>query len=68
MPAEQLTVQAARVDHRADVADGQIVHDPRLTGFEIHFDFGEAGDERVGVAVVRIGVLRHAHHTDAGQR
>ena len=35
-------------------------------GFDIDFDFREAGDEGIGVAIARIHVLRHAHQSEAG--
>ena len=40
----------------------------RLAGFDVDLDFREADDERVGVAVVRIVVLRDAHQPEAGER
>ena len=40
--AEDLRRQAARVDHRADVADAEVVHQRDRARFDVHFDFGEA--------------------------
>src|SRR5476649_2186837 len=59
--AEELTLQAARVEHRADVGDRRVVDyldDARLG---VHFDFGEADDERLRLAVAGIRILRDRH-------
>ena len=37
--AQQLSVEAARVDHGADVAYGQEIDQRRLAGFDIDLDF-----------------------------
>ena len=66
-PPLQLRDEAARIHHRADVADRQEVDERDHAGLDVHFDLGEAGDEAVGVAVARIGVLGHAHQAEAGE-
>ena len=48
------------MEHRSDVGDGQEVDDVVLAGFDVDFDFGEAGDEGMRLAVVRILVARDA--------
>ena len=40
--AEGLALQAARVDHRADVGDRREVEDVVHAGLDVDFDFGEA--------------------------
>src|SRR5207244_4454245 len=67
-PAEDLTVQASWIDHGADVGDGEVVDEMRLARLEIDLDLRESGDERPGVAVARIRVLRDAHQAEAGER
>ena len=37
-------------------------------GLDVDFDFGEAGDERIGLAIARIVVACDAHQPEAGQR
>ena len=66
--AEDLAAEAARVDHRADVGDRGVLDEPHGAGLDVDFHFGEADHVGVGLAVVRIGVLGHAHQADAGQR
>ena len=44
------------MDDRADVGDGEVVDDVVLAGLDVDFDFGEAGDERLRLAVARIVV------------
>ena len=63
--AVDLRDQAARVDDRADVADAEEVDELHDAGLDVDFHFGEAGDERIGVAVARIDVLRDAHQAEA---
>ena len=41
-----LSAEAARVDHRADVGHREVVDDAVDAGLDVDFDFGEAGDER----------------------
>ena len=66
--AEDLAAEAARVHHGADVGHREVVDDAVDAGLDVHFDFGEAGDERVGLAVARQVVARHAHQAQAGER
>jgi hypothetical protein len=42
--AEHLAAQRAGMNHRADIAGGEKIHDVVLAGFDIDFDFGKAGD------------------------
>jgi len=66
--AENLAAERARVDDRAHVRHRQVVEDLVFAGFEVYFDLGEAGDEGVGLAVVRHGIARHAHQALTAQR
>ena len=66
--AEQLSVQAARVHHRADVADPEEVDQVGLAGLEVDLHLRETNDERPGVAVVPVVVFRDTHEAEAGQR
>ena len=54
--AEHLAAEAARVNHGADVGDRQVVEDVILAGLDVDFDFGEAGDEGLRLAVARVVV------------
>jgi len=65
--AEDLTVQAARVDPRCRRRHREIVDEPRLARFDVDFDLREPDDEGVRVAVPRIRVLRHTHQPGAGE-
>ena len=42
--------------------------EPHGAGLDVDFHLGEADDVGVGLAVVRVGVLGHAHQAEAGQR
>ena len=42
--AEHLSAERARMDHCADIGVGEEIDDVVLAGFDIHLDFGEAGD------------------------
>src|SRR5207302_8628299 len=66
--AENLAVQAARVDDRADVGHRQIVDDARLARLDVHFHFSEADDERPRIAVMWIRILRDAHQPESCER
>ena len=55
--AENLPAEAARVNHRADVGDGEVIEDVVLAGLDVDFDFGEPGDEGARLAVARVVVL-----------
>ena len=59
--AENLSAETARVEHRADVRDRDVVDDAVDAGLDVDFDFGEAGDEAVGLTVARIAVARGGH-------
>jgi hypothetical protein len=37
----QLRAEAPRMHHRSNVGHGQILEDAVLSGFGVHFDFGE---------------------------
>ena len=67
-PAEKLAVEAARIDDRADIADGEKIDQRRLARFDVDFDFGKARDKRVRVAVVRVVVFGDAHQAQSGER
>ena len=54
---------ALRMHHRADVGVSEEIEDAILAGLDVHFDFGEGGDERKRVAVVRILVLGYREQT-----
>ncbi len=62
-PAENLAAERARMEHRADVGIGEIIHDMVLAGFDIDFHLGKAGHERKCVAVVRIFILGNRHQS-----
>ena len=47
---------ARGMDHRADVGVGEEIDDVVLAGFDIDFDFGEAGDVGMSHAVARVVV------------
>ncbi len=44
--AEHLAAERARMNHGADVGDGEVVDDVVFAGLDVDFDFGKAGDER----------------------
>ena len=66
--AENLSAEAARIDHRADIGDRDVIDDAVDAGLDVDFDFGEAGDEAVGLAVAWIGVARRGDEAQAGER
>ena len=65
---QNLAAKRARMNHRAHVGHGQIIQDVVLAGFEVHFDFGEASDEGMRLAVARHGVASHGQQALPGQR
>ena len=66
--AEHLAREAARVEDHADVGDRRVLDQRDRAGLDVHFDLGEADDVGVRQAVVRVRVLRDAHHAQAGER
>ena len=66
--AQDLAAQRARMDHRADVGHGEVIQDLVLAGFEVDFDFGEAGDDRSASGRRADGVAGHGEQALAGQR
>ncbi len=67
-PAGKAPFGPERIDDRADVGHAEVIDERRLAGLQVDLDLRKAGDERVGRAVARVGVLRHAHQPDACQR
>src|SRR2546425_3819568 len=63
-----LPSETPRVDDRPDVADAEVIDERYHAGFHVHLYFREADDERIGVAVAWIVVLRNAHQAEAGER
>lgn len=55
-----------RVPHRAHVGHGGVVDDAPGAGLDVHLDLGEAGDERVRVAVALVVVLGDANQALPG--
>ena len=53
------------MDHRADIDDADEVDDRLHAGLDIHFDFGKARHEPVGLAVAWQVVARDAHQATA---
>src|SRR4029079_17685072 len=65
--AEQLSLEAARVQDRADVPDRRVIGYDDVAGLGIDFHFREPDDVGLRLAVARIGVLRHRHQPLADQ-
>ena len=59
--AEQLTAETMRVNHSADIADGEVVEDMVLPGLHVDFDLRKARDKRMSQPVVRIVIARDPH-------
>ena len=59
--AEHLPAECARMDHRAHVRVGQVIHDQVLAGLDVDLDLGEASNVGVGRAVARVSILGCCH-------
>jgi hypothetical protein len=57
-----------RMDHGADIAIHQEVHNVVLAGFHVDFDLGKAGDIGVRVSIPRVIVFRACYQALTGQR
>src|SRR2546425_5245571 len=66
--AEELTLEAERVQYLSDVADGRVIKDLDGAGLGVDFNGREADDVGLRLAVARIRVLRHGDQTLAGER